>query len=94
MKTATETEEMLASPGPSRKKDSQIGSLLPSIKMATVYQYKVIVSSWLVISQTGMVYHGQWQDGSTAGDSNHQNMTSTNFRASVTSVKWDICSEH
>ena len=40
-----------------------------------------------------MVHHGPWQEGSTAADRNHQNISGTIYRASVTSVKWDVCTE-
>ena len=40
-----------------------------------------------------LVHHGPGQDGSTAADPNQHNITGSVYRASVTSVRWDVCTE-
>ena len=40
-----------------------------------------------------MIHHNPGLEGSTAGDQTQQNITATIYRASVASVKWDVCTE-
>ena len=43
--------------------------------------------------QTGIVHRGPGQEVSTVDEWNHKNITGIIYRASVISVKWDVCIE-